>query len=284
MSDSKAAEQSFARGNKYYKEGDYDAAVKEFSDAISSSGDVWKFYLNRALALMRLRKWADVAKDASIAITLAEKIEPLPKTSISKILHVRGMAVSHLGQTVDAKNDLEQALKLDPNNAAAKKKLASLNAPKAASKATANASGRKTGGARGDVGSHLVDDDTPSAEVTWEDQQRINRFGQLSTQNDELTEKVDGLKRDVEHYDDAIGEIEVALDDDACLMKFGEVFVPMDSDDVESQVETLKTAAEDELETLLEQQLSVQKEMSDLKATLYSKFGKSINLDTTDDE
>ncbi|KAF8971233.1 Prefoldin beta-like protein [Flammula alnicola] len=118
-----------------------------------------------------------------------------------------------------------------------------------------------------------------SAEVTWEDQQRINTFSKLNNRIRLIEEKLTVLKQEKEALDDLSTELELADEEELVLYKVGETFIHMpqpralkrlekDQASVDAQVSTLATQA-DECET----------QMKGLKVMLYSKFGKAINLD-----
>jgi len=56
-----------------------------------------------------------------------------------------------------------------------------------------------------------------AAEVTWEDQQRINTFSKLNTRMRNLEEKLEELKREKEALDDLAMELELADEDEPVL-------------------------------------------------------------------
>ncbi|KAJ3563544.1 hypothetical protein NP233_g8876 [Leucocoprinus birnbaumii] len=118
-----------------------------------------------------------------------------------------------------------------------------------------------------------------AAEVTWEDQQRINTFSRLNTRIKALEDRMEEIKQEKEALDDLSTELELADEDEPVLYKIGETFLHMplpkalkrlerDQKDVEAQFS--KVAGEvEEIET----------QMKNLKVLLYAKFGKAINLE-----
>ncbi|KAJ7497640.1 Prefoldin subunit 4 [Mycena latifolia] len=123
------------------------------------------------------------------------------------------------------------------------------------------------------------DESDDAAEVTWEDQQRINSFSKLNTRVRNLLEKLTELKQEKEALDDLSTELELADEDEPVLYKVGEAFLHMplsralarlekDQSDLDAQVSTLSSSVD-----------QCEKEMKDLKVTLYAKFGRAINLD-----
>ncbi|KAJ7646962.1 Prefoldin subunit 4 [Roridomyces roridus] len=123
------------------------------------------------------------------------------------------------------------------------------------------------------------DENDDAAEVTWEDQQRINSFSKLNTRMRNMEAKLDELKTEKEALDDLATELELADEDEPVLYRVGEAFLHMplpralkrlekDQADIDAQVSSVsKTVADCETE------------MKALKVTLYAKFGRAINLD-----
>ena len=67
--------------------------------------------------------------------------------------------------------------------------------------------------------------------VTWDDQQKINKFGRLHTRMLDLNDELATKKADCESMKDAASEIENLLDDDACKIKIGEIFFEVSNDE-----------------------------------------------------
>eukprot|EP01006_Ploeotia_vitrea_P043233 TRINITY_DN66705_c2_g4_i11.p1 TRINITY_DN66705_c2_g4~~TRINITY_DN66705_c2_g4_i11.p1 ORF type:complete len:202 (-),score=50.40 TRINITY_DN66705_c2_g4_i11:152-718(-) len=63
---------------------------------------------------------------------------------------------------------------------------------------------------------HLRPDDAEDVPVTWEDQQRINKFGRLVLRKTELQDELKKDETELANLEDAQGEIEMLMDDDAC--------------------------------------------------------------------
>ncbi|CAN6439486.1 unnamed protein product [Victoria cruziana] len=116
------------------------------------------------------------------------------------------------------------------------------------------------------------------AEVTWEDQQNINRFGRLNNRFHELEDEIKSSKEMSENLEDASNEL-ILLDEDTIRFQIGEVFAHMDRENVESRLENMKEAANKNLEKLEEEMRSVSAQMAELKNILYGKFKDSINLE-----
>ena len=122
-------------------------------------------------------------------------------------------------------------------------------------------------------------------QVLWEDQQRINRFSNLTQKKSELQDLLTATKHRLDDLSDACEEVEIALDDEACKIMVGEMFVDVSNDEATEFLEKQKEEVRREYEAFLEDLHGVEGEMKDLKTRLYAKFGSDINLESeeTDD-
>ncbi|KAK7005825.1 Prefoldin subunit 4 [Favolaschia claudopus] len=144
----------------------------------------------------------------------------------------------------------------------------------------------------------LENDDDDAAEVTLEDQNRISTFSKLNARIRNLEAKLQELRQEKEALDDLSTELELADEDEPVLYdatsrlpcessliiirpryKVGETFLHMplpralkrlekDQDGLSAQLSSVATTVE-----------QYEKEMKELKVTLYAKFGSAINLD-----
>ncbi|RZC81346.1 hypothetical protein C5167_043927 [Papaver somniferum] len=115
-------------------------------------------------------------------------------------------------------------------------------------------------------------------EVTWEDQQNINKFGRLSNRYHELEDEIKIAKETNENLEDASNEL-ILTDEDSVRFQIGEVFVHMANDEVESKIDQMKEMTTKNLEKLEEEKASLLSQMAELKKILYGKFKDSINLE-----
>ncbi|XP_058085669.1 probable prefoldin subunit 4 [Magnolia sinica] len=115
-------------------------------------------------------------------------------------------------------------------------------------------------------------------EVTWEDQQNINKFGRLNNRFHELEEEIKIAKEKNENLEDAGNEL-ILSDEDVVRFQVGEVFAHVPREEVESRLEDMKEETSKALEKLEEEKESVLAQMADLKKILYGKFKDSINLE-----
>ncbi|KJA27575.1 hypothetical protein HYPSUDRAFT_51640 [Hypholoma sublateritium FD-334 SS-4] len=118
-----------------------------------------------------------------------------------------------------------------------------------------------------------------AAEVTWEDQQRINTFSKLNNRIRTIEEKLTDLKQEKEALDDLSTELELADEDELVLYKVGEAFVHMPQSRALARLEKDQATVDAKVSSLAAQADDCENQMKDLKIKLYSKFGKAINLD-----
>ncbi len=123
------------------------------------------------------------------------------------------------------------------------------------------------------------------AQVTADDQKKINRFARLNTRLEEL--KVDDKRKqsDLQNLNDAADEL-LLLDDsdtEGIPLKVGETFIEYSGESAQEKMEELKLRLEKEIAGISGQEDTIKAEMSKLKADLYGKFGSSINLEPEDD-
>ncbi|KAF6148713.1 hypothetical protein GIB67_019321 [Kingdonia uniflora] len=129
---------------------------------------------------------------------------------------------------------------------------------------------QKEGGGGGGGGSEM--------EVTWEDQQNINKFGRLNNRFHDLQDEIKVAKETNENLEDASNEL-ILTDEEVIRFQIGEIFAHMPNDQVESRIEQMKELNSKELEKLEEEKDSVVAQMAELKKILYGKFKDSINLE-----
>lgn len=122
--------------------------------------------------------------------------------------------------------------------------------------------------------------------VTFEDQQKINRFARLNARMEEIKDELKGKKVVIQNMDDALSDItaaELEADDDSEGVRImeGEVFVAFDFSNATEWIEAKKKKVESEAETLNSSIETIKEEMNELKTALYARFGKdNINLES----
>jgi len=124
--------------------------------------------------------------------------------------------------------------------------------------------------------------------VTFEDQQKINRFARLNARMMEIKEELKGKKLVLQNMDDALNDLsaaELEADDpsEGVRIKEGEMFVKFDFDQATSWIENNKSQMEKEVESMNGNIDVIRQEMNQLKTALYARFGKdNINLEADD--
>ncbi|KAG2135790.1 Prefoldin subunit 4 [Suillus clintonianus] len=116
-------------------------------------------------------------------------------------------------------------------------------------------------------------------EVTWEDQQRINTFSKLNTRLRSIEERLEELKQEKEALDDLSTELELTDEDESVLYKIGESFLHLPQPRAMKRLEKDQAAISAQVLDLSAGAEQCEKEMKELKVTLYARFGRAINLD-----
>ncbi|KAI2665650.1 RNA polymerase II-associated protein 3 [Labeo rohita] len=96
------------RGNAYFKEGKYEAAVECYSRGMEADGTNALLPANRAMAYLKLQRYSEAEQDCSAALVL--------DATYVKAFARRATARAALGKIREAKEDFEQVLKLEPGN------------------------------------------------------------------------------------------------------------------------------------------------------------------------
>ncbi|SCW04025.1 LAFE_0H04258g1_1 [Lachancea fermentati] len=118
-----------------------------------------------------------------------------------------------------------------------------------------------------------------SVQVLYEDQQKINEFSKLIMRKDALNQELSILKQEKEYLDDVSLEIELIDEDDQIQYKIGDVFVFMKQSDVVEQLEKDAEKLDAKIESLEDNDSEIDSRISELKSSLYAKFGDNINLE-----
>ncbi|XP_056604722.1 RNA polymerase II-associated protein 3 isoform X2 [Triplophysa dalaica] len=96
------------RGNAYFKEGKYEAAVECYTNGIEADNTNALLPANRAMAYLKLLRFDEAEQDCGAALALDD--------TYSKALARRATARAALGRMREAIEDYEQLLKLEPGN------------------------------------------------------------------------------------------------------------------------------------------------------------------------
>lgn len=112
---SSPAEQQKDLGNAAFKRGDWKQAIDLYSAAIKLDNTLLPAYNNRALAYLKIQRYAEALADSAV---LLER-EP----SNVKALLRHAAAAEALGDVSTAESDLNKVLEIEPNNKEAPSKL-----------------------------------------------------------------------------------------------------------------------------------------------------------------
>mmetsp|Transcript_12604 Transcript_12604/g.27240 ORF Transcript_12604/g.27240 Transcript_12604/m.27240 type:complete len:127 (-) Transcript_12604:499-879(-) len=115
-------------------------------------------------------------------------------------------------------------------------------------------------------------------EVTFEDQQNINKFSRLNTRMHELAAQVKAKKKILEDLEDAGNELMLS-DEDSVRFVIGECFVHVEKDHAEERLQDLTDECSKDVEVANEEISNIKDQMKELKTVLYAKFKDSINLE-----
>lgn len=119
--------------------------------------------------------------------------------------------------------------------------------------------------------------------ITFEDQQKINKFARLNAKLDDFKEEIKSRENDLKNIEDACDEIALADDDSKIPYLVGEVFIYQNIDTTNTCLEDAKADIENEIKEFRDKSKEIKELMSDLKSHLYGKFGSHINLEAEDD-
>ncbi|XKL63020.1 hypothetical protein PGB90_005384 [Kerria lacca] len=115
--------------------------------------------------------------------------------------------------------------------------------------------------------------------ITYDDQQKINKFARLNAKYEDFKEEIQGRKSELQNLEDAISELMLCDETNQIMYKEGEIFLYKDVSNAQNSLEEYKH----ELLTVaanIEREIATLKEQIDeLKAHLYAKFGNNIHLE-----
>ncbi|KAK3678752.1 hypothetical protein LTR78_001205 [Recurvomyces mirabilis] len=116
-------------------------------------------------------------------------------------------------------------------------------------------------------------------EVRREDQEKINRFSRLHSREKGLDEQLKTKEKEKEDLEEISSELELADEDDKVPYKIGDSFFSLPIVEVQDLLSSSVEKINDEVGSLEEKLSELREEMNDLKAALYGRFGRSINLE-----
>ncbi|OAL39048.1 hypothetical protein AYO20_01799 [Fonsecaea nubica] len=117
------------------------------------------------------------------------------------------------------------------------------------------------------------------AEVTKEDQEKINTFSRLHNRSKALEEELGLKQKDKEDLEELSTELELADEDSLIPYKIGDSFMHVPLAEAQELLATQTTEIDSEVSTLEEELETIKDQIRGLKAHLYARFGKGINLE-----
>ncbi|KAM3871613.1 prefoldin subunit 4 isoform 2-T2 [Diretmus argenteus] len=116
--------------------------------------------------------------------------------------------------------------------------------------------------------------------VTFEDQQKINKFARNTNRMTEFKDEIEAKKKSLQNLQDASDDI-MMFDDDSLLIPYqiGDVFISHTQEETQEMLDAAKEALEQEVKDLEGRVSAIQQVLGDLKVQLYAKFGNNINLE-----
>ncbi|CAL7936341.1 unnamed protein product [Xylocopa violacea] len=119
--------------------------------------------------------------------------------------------------------------------------------------------------------------------ITYEDQQKINKFARQNAKMDDLKEELKIKQNELKNLEDASDEI-VLLDEDAKIpYHIGEVFIYEDLEKTQCYLDEIKEEKKKEISNLESKCADLKNIITELKTQLYAKFGSRINLEADED-
>lgn len=104
------------KGDSFFKNGNFQAAINAYNTAIRLNGKVPAFYSNRAACHLKLRNSIKCVEDCSKAIELLTPVVPANALSRLRAHTRRGTAFCELELYAEGLQDYEAALKIEPKN------------------------------------------------------------------------------------------------------------------------------------------------------------------------
>ena len=115
--------------------------------------------------------------------------------------------------------------------------------------------------------------------VSYDDQQKINKFWMLIMRKDTLEQELLQQRQEKEYLDDAALEIELIDEDEFIKYKVGMIFLHLKQSEVVEQLEKDMELVDSVIDELENEENAVDSQIKDLKTSLYAKFGDNINLE-----
>ncbi|XP_073837535.1 prefoldin subunit 4 [Musca autumnalis] len=118
--------------------------------------------------------------------------------------------------------------------------------------------------------------------ISFDDQQKINKFAKHNARMDELKVELEMKKNDLKSVEEALEEIELFDEDEEIPFLFGEVFLSHKLSRTQELLQETKEQTLKEIAGIEAKANDIKAEMNELKAQLYQRFGSNISLESDD--
>ncbi|XP_064599362.1 prefoldin subunit 4-like [Liolophura sinensis] len=120
-------------------------------------------------------------------------------------------------------------------------------------------------------------------QVTFEDQEKINKFARHNAKLQDLKDELTAKKKDLQNLEDASDELLLLEDENTIPYQIGEVFVSLSPDETSNMLDAAKVNTQKDIEAIEKHCDGHKQILSELKVQLYAKFGNNINLEAEEE-
>ncbi|KAI8126272.1 putative prefoldin subunit 4 [Lucilia cuprina] len=131
-------------------------------------------------------------------------------------------------------------------------------------------------------GNNKVFQNHDDVHISFEDQQKINRFAKHNARMDDLKVELDMKKNDLKSVEEALDEIELFDEEEDIPFLIGEVFLSHKLSRTQELLQEAKEQTLKEIASIEAKANDIKSEMNELKAQLYQRFGSNISLESDD--
>ncbi|GFS99234.1 prefoldin subunit 4 [Nephila pilipes] len=108
--------------------------------------------------------------------------------------------------------------------------------------------------------------------VSFEDQQKINKFARHNARLDDIVEELKSKENELQALEDAESDLMLSEDKDKVPFRIGDVFVFVSVDDAQQMIEEKKENVSLDAKALRDQQAAVKQMITRIKFIFNSKF------------
>ncbi|KAF3427802.1 hypothetical protein E2986_02127 [Frieseomelitta varia] len=119
--------------------------------------------------------------------------------------------------------------------------------------------------------------------ITYEDQQKINKFARQNAKLDDLKEELKIKQNELKNLEDACDEIILLEENTRIPYYIGEVFIHEGFGKTQNYLDQIKEKKKQDILNLESKCIDLKNIISQLKVQLYAKFGSRINLEAEED-